>query len=272
MEKEIKHLQSKLSTEDNSEDWITAQSLSIKNTHKIITLKSELQKMDNYNQKITKIKLKKSEIRRKRPENNQESEVPEEFEDHDLLLEDIKEKEEDEEIEEEDTYTPTKIYFCSRTHSQLSQFVGEIQKSPFSQTRVTTLASRQTYCVNPIVRKLNSLSLINERCLDLQKRETTTCKDPDGQKRKKQKNKTGCPYLSQTGTEEFKNEILGEIIDVEQLVEIGKDSKVCPYYGSRAAVEDAQIVVLPYNTLLHKSTRAASGELNIFGEFTVLNC
>ena len=31
----------------------------------------------------------------------------------------------------------------------------------------------------------------------------------------------------------------------------------CPYYASRKAVEDSQVVVIPYNTLLHSSTREA---------------
>ena len=38
----------------------------------------------------------------------------------------------------------TKIYYCSRTHSQLAQFVKEIQKSPYGDTiQVVTLGSRQ---------------------------------------------------------------------------------------------------------------------------------
>lgn len=36
------------------------------------------------------------------------------------------------------------IYYCSRTHSQLSQFVHEVQKSPFGKdTRLVALGSRQ---------------------------------------------------------------------------------------------------------------------------------
>lgn len=36
------------------------------------------------------------------------------------------------------------IYYCSRTHSQLAQFVHEVQKSPFGKnTRLVSLGSRQ---------------------------------------------------------------------------------------------------------------------------------
>lgn len=36
------------------------------------------------------------------------------------------------------------VYYCSRTHSQLSQFVHEVRKSPFGgEVRLTNLGSRQ---------------------------------------------------------------------------------------------------------------------------------
>ncbi len=33
----------------------------------------------------------------------------------------------------------------------------------------------------------------------------------------------------------------------------------CPYYATRAAIAAAHLVVLPYQTLMHKSTREACG-------------
>jgi len=33
----------------------------------------------------------------------------------------------------------------------------------------------------------------------------------------------------------------------------------CPYYATRAAIAGAHLVVLPYQTLMHKSTREACG-------------
>lgn len=88
-----------------------------------------------------------------------------------------------------------KVYFCSRTHSQLSQFVKELRKTVFAtELRVVCLASRTNFCINegtsifiltaklnmycycnlcwnfvPEVLKLRSSARINERCLDLQK-------------------------------------------------------------------------------------------------------
>jgi chromosome transmission fidelity protein 1 len=61
------------------------------------------------------------------------------------------------------------VIFCSRTLSQLSQFVEELKRTPFaSHLSVVSLASRSVLCVNEAVRALGAGPLINERCLDLQ--------------------------------------------------------------------------------------------------------
>ncbi|KAF2350337.1 DEAD2 [Trinorchestia longiramus] len=58
-----------------------------------------------------------------------------------------------------------RIYYCSRTHSQLSQFVGELQRTKFGEerTRVVALASRHNLCINPDVVRLKLPSLVNDR-------------------------------------------------------------------------------------------------------------
>ena len=52
------------------------------------------------------------------------------------------------EEEEEEEVTP-KVFFTSRTHSQLSQFVGELKKTTFSEKlRTVCLGSRKNLCIN----------------------------------------------------------------------------------------------------------------------------
>lgn len=42
-----------------------------------------------------------------------------------------------------------KVYFCSRTHSQLSQFIKELRKTKFaSELTVVCLGSRKNLCIN----------------------------------------------------------------------------------------------------------------------------
>ncbi|XP_045596543.2 ATP-dependent DNA helicase DDX11 [Procambarus clarkii] len=183
-----------------------------------------------------------------------------------LLLDDYNSDNETEndryENADEDDDSCLKIYFCSRTHSQLSQFVREVQKTVFGEdARVVSLASRQNLCINEAVGKLGNMSLINDKCLDLQrgkKGQATKC-EVDGTTSKKKKRSSGCPYFRQSGLEGFADQLLLEVQDIEQMVGLGRKTKSCPYYGARYAINDAQLVVLPYNTLLHKGTREASG-------------
>ena len=83
-------------------------------------------------------------------------------EDHDNEYNDILEPKEDFSL---------RIFYCSRTHSQLAQFVKEIQKTEFaSDIRLVSLASRSNMCINDSVLSLKNNSMINERCLELQKK------------------------------------------------------------------------------------------------------
>uniref|UniRef100_A0A671LPW7 Helicase ATP-binding domain-containing protein n=1 Tax=Sinocyclocheilus anshuiensis TaxID=1608454 RepID=A0A671LPW7_9TELE len=62
------------------------------------------------------------------------------------------------------------IYYCSRTHSQLAQFVHEVQKSPYgAAVRLVNLGSRQNLCINPEVVRLRNVQMMNDRCLEMQK-------------------------------------------------------------------------------------------------------
>ncbi|NXN86148.1 DDX11 helicase, partial [Bombycilla garrulus] len=163
-------------------------------------------------------------------------------------------EEDDDDLEEEHV---TKIYYCSRTHSQLSQFVREVQKSPFGKdTRLVSLGSRQNLCVNEEVRRLGALQLINDLCMEMQKNKHEK-KSDEGKKRRV--SHTVCPFYSYEQMQFLRDEVLVEVKDIEQLVSLGRETKACPYYGSRFAIPAAQLVVLPYQMLLHEPTRNAAG-------------
>jgi chromosome transmission fidelity protein 1 len=169
--------------------------------------------------------------------------------------------EEEEEIEDE-----VKIFYCSRTHSQLTQFINELrrvhippalQSEPASaeplleegEFKHLTLGSRKNLCINPAVNKLRSTTAINERCMELQ--QTSTSKE----KR--------CCYLpnkeNQPLLNDFRDRALATIRDIEELGDLGREIKICPYYASRSAIKPAEIVTLPYPMLLQKSAREALG-------------
>ncbi|KAG7279217.1 hypothetical protein CRUP_013609 [Coryphaenoides rupestris] len=126
----------------------------------------------------------------------------------------------------------TKIYYCSRTHSQLAQFVHEVQKSAFCQdVRVVTLGSRQ---------------------------------------RKRGPAKAVCPYMGAAALHALRDQVLGAVSDIEQLVTLGGKTRACPYYATRLAIPAAQLVVLPYQMVLHAATRRASG-IQLKGQILIID-
>uniref|UniRef100_UPI00359026F4 ATP-dependent DNA helicase DDX11 n=1 Tax=Myxine glutinosa TaxID=7769 RepID=UPI00359026F4 len=167
--------------------------------------------------------------------------------------------------EDSDEVHVTKIYYCSRTHSQLSQFIHEVQRSPFANNvRLVALASRQNLCVNEDVRRLGSLQMINDACLELQKGR----KERKGDKQKH--SKVCCPFRRPAALRVFQAEMLVQIRDVEEACTRGRELSACPYYTSRSAVPAAQLVVLPYQCLLHGPTRCAA-RLSLKGQIVIVD-
>ncbi|KAF7181921.1 hypothetical protein CNMCM7691_001309 [Aspergillus felis] len=159
-----------------------------------------------------------------------------------------------------------KIFYCSRTHSQLSQFSSELRRvnMPSSmpaelttsdagsneveeRVKHLTLGSRKNLCINPKVMSLGNATAINERCLELQQ--------PGVAAEKR------CPYLPSKEDEgqvlQFRDHTLATIKDIEDMGKLGKRLGVCPYYASRSVLKHSEIVTLPYPLLLQRSARDA---------------
>ncbi|TVY32340.1 ATP-dependent DNA helicase, partial [Lachnellula subtilissima] len=179
-------------------------------------------------------------------------------------------KEEEEEVEEE-----TKIFYCSRTHSQLTQFINELRRVNFppafpeekpskepqmEDLKHLTLGSRKNLCINPKVNNLGSVAAINERCSELQ--QSSTAKEHK------------CVFLpnkeNQPLVNTFRDHALATLRDIEDLGALGKEIGVCPYYASRAAIKPAEIVTLPYPLLLQKSAREALG-ISLKGHVVIID-
>ncbi|KAG2301694.1 hypothetical protein Bca52824_030345 [Brassica carinata] len=183
---------------------------------------------------------------------------------------------EDEEDEEKEDVL--KVFYCSRTHSQLSQFVKELRKTVFAhKVRVVCLGSRKNMCINEDVLKLGNVGRINERCLDLQKKKTPQVSKKkklgtNVQGRRTKASSCRCPMLKKRSLQrEFKAEILQqEAMDIEDLVQTGREMRTCPYYGSRRVAPAADLVILPYQSLLSKSSRESLG-LNLKNNVVIID-
>ncbi|EGX96493.1 DNA helicase, putative [Cordyceps militaris CM01] len=171
-----------------------------------------------------------------------------------------KQQNEDSDVLEEEI----KIYYTSRTHSQLSQFIAELRRPTFPASlpqdlsgsgaktqdelvKLLPLSSRQKLCINPSVSRLKTVQAINDRCAELQQPKS-------GRK---------CEFVPReellAQTHEFRDTALATVPDIEDLYQLGKALRVCPYYASRTALPGAEIVTLPYPLLLQKSARDALG-------------
>ncbi|KAI0036475.1 DNA repair helicase [Vararia minispora EC-137] len=176
---------------------------------------------------------------------------------------------------DEDKPACTKVFYASRTHSQLAQVIPELKKLrrvkhppegnvptvPLSnkrtfetlsssesdiqglQSRVVTLGSRKQLCINEELKAKSSD--IDESCRELLQAGSGKW----------------CPYLPKLGEEsrlhDFRDQILASPKDIEDLVVAGQSAHTCPYFASRAAIPQAELVTLPYNLLLQSSAREA---------------
>ncbi|OBA25936.1 DNA repair helicase [Hanseniaspora valbyensis NRRL Y-1626] len=161
---------------------------------------------------------------------------------------------------------PIKVIFASRTHSQLQQFADQLKKvklkssfqednntiskllSQKERIKLLPIGSKRQLCCNKDINTANwSMEKINDRCQELRKdgkcvyfknlREPTTNIGNDN-------NNNG------TKTEGFPAELVyKDILDIEDLNELGFELKKCPYYGIKTLIESAEIVTLPYQLL-----------------------
>ncbi|KAA1479618.1 DNA repair helicase [Dentipellis sp. KUC8613] len=197
---------------------------------------------------------------------------------------------------------PRKIYYASRTHSQLSQIIPELKKlrrstsgsmdaSPDSQKKTTRgfkavfktephLDSRK----RPLDDEYNSDSFLQTRAVSLGARKQLCINeevrrqggDLDEACREALNGEKGCRCVYLAGALEddrlhaFRDQILAAPKDIEELVSMGQITKTCPYYATREAVSDAEVITLPYNLLLQKHAREAL-EISLDGQIVVID-
>ncbi|CAD8136996.1 unnamed protein product [Paramecium pentaurelia] len=120
-----------------------------------------------------------------------------------------------------------KIIYCSRTHSQLKQFINEIRRSKH-KVRVSTIGSRQHLCVNQSIlsKANNNVNKLNHLC---------------------KSHKKQCSYYKSLDTLE---QYTQEIFDINDLLTVSKKCQSCPYYAAKELSLQADIICTPYQLLM----------------------
>ncbi|KAL8088437.1 hypothetical protein AgCh_038285 [Apium graveolens] len=133
-----------------------------------------------------------------------------------------------------------KIFYASRTHSQITQVIREYRKTTY-RVPMAVLASRKNYCTN---QQFCGRDNIDEQCKLLLKNRKVGCPEFKNVQRVK-----GHPSLRKGGC--------NEVHDVEDLLKVGLAVKGCSYFAARSMAQDAQIVFCPYNYVINPVIRRA---------------
>jgi Fanconi anemia group J protein len=136
-----------------------------------------------------------------------------------------------------------RIYFASRTHSQLSQVISEMKKCHSAlewkdhRPNAVVLASRRHYCINEKVSSLRPHSRQGNACRSLLEAHA-------------------CSYAKRAPALTAKAD---RLCDIEDLVAAGREHGACPYYASQDMAEapTSSIVLCPYNYLIDPIIRRA---------------
>ncbi|KAG7327644.1 hypothetical protein KOW79_009250 [Hemibagrus wyckioides] len=135
-----------------------------------------------------------------------------------------------------------KIIYASRTHSQLTQVISELNNTSY-RPKICVLGSREQLCINQEVMKQESNHVKVHMC-------------------RAKVSSRSCVFYNNVDEKSTDKDIMNSIMDVEDLVKTGKKHRVCPYYLSRSLKQHADLIFMPYNYLLDpKSRRAHNIEL-----------
>lgn len=128
----------------------------------------------------------------------------------------------------------TAVFYCSRTHSQLQQAVGELRRLGW-KVNATVVGSRRGLCVNSRVNtRSRSLEEVNELCREF----------VDGSK---------CVQYENTDSRKVHG-----IVDVEDLLRMGSERRMCPYFLAKRYASACEIVFVPYSLLFSRTGRMSA--------------
>ncbi|XP_072015977.1 regulator of telomere elongation helicase 1-like [Amphiura filiformis] len=155
------------------------------------------------------------------------------------------------EVQEGNFVDRPRIIYASRTHSQLSQAVDQLKDTAY-RPRMSIIGSREQLCIHPEVLQQDSNAGKVHMC------------------RAKVDNRM-CHFHNNLEHKKGEKAFSEGLLDIEDLVKLGNQHKVCPYYMARELKTSADIVFMPYNYLLDSKARRIhgvelSGNVVIFDE------
>ncbi|KAK8899847.1 hypothetical protein M9Y10_002170 [Tritrichomonas musculus] len=126
--------------------------------------------------------------------------------------------------------TIPKIWYTSRTHTQLTQLIGELRKLRYNP-KMAILASRKQTCIYP---KATKDGQIEANCQMFRKEHS-------------------CPYGQRTSGSFVPKELNTSPppkFDIEELNGVCREDTRCPYFVSKNMVRSAELIFAPYNYVI----------------------
>ena len=140
--------------------------------------------------------------------------------------------------EAEKKETLSRIYICSRTHSQLSQLIKGLKSTVYTPS-MAILGSREQMCIHPSV-------MLSET------------KNEDCSKLIGGGDSSGCSFF-QAANVMANHPSMRVVWDIEDIVTKGRQFRACPYFTAKDIAERADVVFCPYNYLIDKLIRESTG-------------
>ncbi|CAN8061699.1 unnamed protein product [Agarophyton chilense] len=141
-----------------------------------------------------------------------------------------------------------RIFYATRTHSQVAQVIAELRKTKYTPS-LSILASRKEYCVNDMVKAAPNR---DEACKLLLSANNA------------------CLFSCRSENLANSQELDHQPWDIEELVELGKKHCGCPYYASHHLYQKAQLILCPYSFLIDPICKKARG-INVSGDIVIFD-
>jgi DNA excision repair protein ERCC-2 len=149
-----------------------------------------------------------------------------------------------------------KLVYCSRTVPEIEKTVGEMKrliefyKKETNQPNLKfiglSLSSRKNLCINPTVnnsKNSNAKSDVDSKCMSLT---ASFVRD----KAKQDSSIPTCEFYEKFDLEGRESLIPYGVYNLDDLKELGKDKKWCPYFLARYTIMHANVIVYSYHYLL----------------------
>lgn len=146
-----------------------------------------------------------------------------------------------------DRKTIPRIFFGTRTHTQVTQVIRELRKTVY-RPPLCILASRREYCVNEPVQK--------------QAGRDDACKRLVAEQ--------ACVWYQSAAQLATHTELQESAWDIEELTTLGRRIHGCPYYASHDLYQQAKLILCPYSFLVDPIVRAARG-IDLKGDIIILD-